>query len=291
MLKLICVATKQPKGAIRLVNLQKKALEIRKDVLEMIFHAKTGHTGSDLSCTDILVTLYYDVMNIDANQPDDPNRDRYIQSKGHAAEVYWAVLADKGFLEKEELKTFSAYGSRLIGHPNNKVAGVEMNTGSLGHGLPIATGMALAAKKNQKHYRTFTLLGDGELAEGSVWEGAMAAAHYQLDQLTAIIDRNGLQISGASEDVMRVEPLADKWRAFGWHVLEVDGNDISALSEALHQQPVTGKPTCIIAHTVKGKGISLAENQAGWHHRVPNQVEFDQAIAELEAQLEVLDHE
>ncbi len=257
----------------------------------MIFHAKTGHTGSDLSCTDILVALYYDVMNIDPRNPDDPDRDRYIQSKGHAAEVYWAVLADKGFIEKEELKTFSAFGSRLIGHPNNKVDGVEMNTGSLGHGLSIATGIALAAKMDNKSYHTFTLLGDGELAEGSVWEGAMAAAHYQLDNLTAIIDRNGLQITGASEDVMKVEPLANKWRAFGWEVIEVDGNDIHALSEELHKQPVDGKPTCIIAHTVKGKGISMAENAAGWHHRVPNQEEYDQAIAELDMQLEALANE
>ncbi|WP_157065160.1 transketolase [Amphibacillus sediminis] len=274
-----------------MVNLKKKALEIRKDVIEMIFHAKTGHTGSDLSCTDILVALYYDVMNIDPRNPDDPDRDRYIQSKGHAAEVYWAVLADKGFIEKEELKTFSAFGSRLIGHPNNKVDGVEMNTGSLGHGLSIATGIALAAKMDNKSYHTFTLLGDGELAEGSVWEGAMAAAHYQLDNLTAIIDRNGLQITGASEDVMKVEPLANKWRAFGWEVIEVDGNDIHALSEELHKQPVDGKPTCIIAHTVKGKGISMAENAAGWHHRVPNQEEYDQAIAELDMQLEALANE
>lgn len=275
---------------MEIIELQKKAIEIRKDILQTIFDAKTGHTGSDLSCTDILVALYYEVMTIDATNPEMDGRDQYVQSKGHAAEVLWTVLADKGFLEKEELKTFSQFKSRLIGHPNNKVAGVEMNTGSLGHGLPISVGIALAGKIDKKDYHTFTLLGDGELAEGSVWEGAMAASHYKLDNLTAIIDRNGLQITGKSEDVMSVEPLTDKWKAFGWEVVVVDGNDMAELVQVLKEPNQEGKPKMIIAKTTKGKGVSFAENQAGWHHKVPTIEELERAFSELDKQLEVLEN-
>lgn len=271
--------------------LKKKALEIRKRTFQLIYDAKTGHTGSDLACTDILVALYYQVMKIDPQKPNMDGRDQYIQSKGHAAEVLWTVLADKGFISEEELQTFSQYESRLIGHPNNKVAGVEMNTGSLGHGLPVSVGIALAAKLDQKDYQTFTLMGDGELAEGSVWEGAMAAAHYQLDNLTAIIDRNGLQITGVSEDVMSVENLAEKWRAFGWDVHEVNGNDMDALVGVLNKHNDTAKPRMIIAKTTKGKGVSFAENKANWHHKVPTPEELDQALTELDQQLEELAHE
>lgn len=267
-------------------ELKKKAAEIRKDVIEMVCEAKTGHTGSDLSCADILVALYYKILNIDPQNPDWEDRDRYIQSKGHAVEALWAILADKGFFPKEELKTFSQYKSRLMGHPNNKVEGIEMNTGSLGHGLAVSVGTALAAKMDDKAYQTYTLMGDGELAEGSVWEAAMAAAHYKLDNLTAIIDRNGLQITGPSESVMGVEPLADKWRAFGWQVLEVDGNDIDALIKALEFPHETQKPKMIIAHTVKGKGVSVAENVASWHHHVPSAEEKATALEELNAQME-----
>lgn len=274
--------------SIEIQELQGKAVMIRKSVLKMIKRAKTGHTGSDLSCADILVSLYYHVLN-EGNNPEDPNRDRYIQSKGHAAEVLWAVLADKGYLREDELETFSQYGSRLIGHPNNKVPGVEMNTGSLGHGLSISVGIALAAKLDSKDYQTYTLMGDGELAEGSVWEGAMAAAHYQLDNLTAIIDRNGLQITGTSEDVMGVDPLDQKFEAFGWQVIEVaDGNNMEALIEAFERPHQPGKPKVIIAHTTKGKGVSFAENEAGWHHKVPTDSQYNQAINELNQQLEVI---
>ncbi len=227
-------------------------------------------------------------MHVDATQPNMIDRDQYIQSKGHAAEVLWTVLADKGFLTKEELLTFSQLHSRLIGHPNNKVDGVEMNTGSLGHGLPVSVGIALAGKLDQRPYHTYTLLGDGELAEGSVWEGAMAAANYKLDNLTAIIDRNGLQITGASEDVMSVEPLDEKWRAFGWDVHIVDGNDMVALVEVLSQPNQKDKPKMIIAKTVKGKGYSEAENQAHWHHKVPTEEQLAQAVSEIDAQMEVL---
>lgn len=268
------------------IDLKRKANEIRKDVIEMVYQAKTGHTGSDLSCADILVTLYYQVLNVDPKNPDWEDRDRYVQSKGHAVEALWAVLADKGFFQKEELKTFSQFGSRLMGHPNNKVEGIEMNTGSLGHGLGVSTGIALAAKLDRKTYQTYTLMGDGELAEGSVWEAAMAAAHYKLDNLTAIIDRNGLQISGPSESVMGVEPLADKWRAFGWQVLEADGNDTDDLVKAFDFPHEAGKPKMIIAHTTKGKGISFAENIASWHHHVPSDEERTAALSELKEELE-----
>ncbi len=269
--------------------LKSKAIEIRKSLLTMIYEARTGHTGGSLSNTDILTVLYYKIMNIDPNNPKWEERDRYVQSKGHAVESLWAILADKGFFPKEELKTFSKFNSRLIGHPNNKVPGIEMNTGSLGHGLPISVGMALAAKMDGKSYRVYTLMGDGEQAEGSVWEGAMAAAQYKLDNLIAIIDRNRLQITTNTEGVMGLEPLGDKWRSFGWEVVEVDGNDVEQLVNVLSNTPKTsGKPTLILANTVKGKGVSFAENQVGWHHRVPTEEEYNLAMEELSKQLEVL---
>lgn len=269
--------------------LKRKAAEIRQSILTMIYESGTGHTGGSLSCTDILTVLYYRIMKNDPSIPLDENRDRYVQSKGHSVEAYWAVLADRGFFQAEELKTFSKFGSRLIGHPNNKVPGVEMNTGALGHGLPVSVGMALAAKMDEKSYKVYTLMGDGEQAEGSIWEGAMAAAQYKLDNLVAILDRNRLQITGGTEDVMALEPLADKWRSFGWEVIEVDGNDVEQLVNAFEATPVKpGKPTLIMANTVKGKGVSIAENQAGWHHKVPTREEYEDAMAELSKQLEVL---
>ncbi|MFA9455361.1 transketolase [Halalkalibacter sp. AB-rgal2] len=272
-----------------IVQLKRKAIEIRKQLLTMIYEAKTGHTGGSLSNTDILTVLYYKVMNIDPKHPQWDRRDRYVQSKGHAVESYWAILADKGFFPEEELKTFSQFQSRLIGHPNNKVPGVEMNTGALGHGLPISVGMALGAKLNRRSYRVFTLMGDGEQAEGSVWEGAMAAAQYNLDNLVAIIDRNRLQITGGTEDVMAIDPLDEKWRSFGWHVVEVDGHNIESLVNVLTGAPkIKGKPTLIIANTIKGKGVSFAENQVSWHHKVPSKEDYHRAMDELDQQLEVL---
>ncbi|MBU9711227.1 transketolase [Evansella tamaricis] len=272
-----------------LTFLKRKATEIRKELITMIYESGTGHTGGSLSNTDILTVLYYKIMNVDSKNPNWEDRDRYVQSKGHSVESYWAVLADKGFFPKEELQTFSKFNSRLIGHPNNKVPGVEMNTGALGHGLSIAVGMALAAKLDNKSYKVYTVMGDGEQAEGSVWEGAMAAAQYKLDNLIAIIDRNRLQITGGTEDVMGLEPLGDKWRSFGWEVVEVDGNDIEQLVTVLSDNPkVSGKPLLIVANTVKGKGISFSENQVGWHHRVPTKEEYELAIKELSEQLEVL---
>lgn len=262
--------------------LEAKAAQIRMDLLKMIYEGKAGHTGSSLSCTDILTVLYYSVMNIDPLDPKWEDRDRFILSKGHAVEGYYCILADKGFFPKEELKTFSKYGSRLIGHPNNKVPGIEMNTGALGHGLSISVGMALAAKMNGKGYRVFTLMGDGEQAEGSVWEAAMAGAHYKLDNLIGIVDRNKLQISGSTEDVMGLESLEDKWRSFGWEVIPVDGHDYAHLYAVLSLTPkVVGKPTLVMAYTTKGKDISFMENVAHWHHGVPTSEQLEQAINEL----------
>lgn len=275
---------------MEILALQQKALSIRKDVMNLVYQAKTGHTGSDLSCADLLVALYYDVMAVDPANPNRADRDQYIQSKGHAAEVLWAVLADRGFIDKTELDSFSQFGSPLIGHPNNKVAGVEMNTGSLGHGLPVSVGIALAGKMDGKAFHTYTLMGDGELAEGSVWEGAMAAAHYHLDNLTAIIDRNSLQITGASEEVMGIEPLNEKWQAFGWEVHEIDGNNMEEIVSTLKTPNQPGKPKLVIAHTIKGKGVSFAENQAGWHHKVPTDQELASALEQLTEQMEGLTH-
>lgn len=264
-----------------MIDLKKKSYEVRKRALKMIFDAKTGHTGGALSSTDILTTLFYSVMKFDVNDPQWPDRDRFILSKGHSVEPYYTILADIGFIEDKELDTFSQFGTRLIGHPNNKVPGVEMNSGALGHGLSVGTGMALAAKLDKKDYRVFVLMGDGEQAEGSNWEAAMAAGHYKLDNLWAIIDRNGLQISGNTEDVMTLEPLNKKWEAFGFHVVEVDGHEHRQIEDALKTQ-CQGKPTLIIANTVKGRGISYMEGIAKWHHGVPEKDMYNKAINELE---------
>ncbi|MDB5084540.1 MAG: transketolase [Bacilli bacterium] len=270
------------------LELKRKSIQIRMDVLQLIHGAQTGHTGGSLSNSDILTVLYYSVMRHDPSRANWPGRDRFIASKGHSVESLWCILADLGYFPKEELKTYCQFGTRLIGHPNNKVPGIEMNTGALGHGLSISVGMAMGAKMNGEPYRVFCLMGDGEQAEGSIWEAAMAAAHYKLDNLIGIIDRNRLQISGGTEDVMGLEPLGSKWEAFGWQVTQVDGNDIPGLSDVLHAVPLQrGKPTLIIANTVKGKGVSFAENQPEWHHHVPNDVELRLALEQLSAELSV----
>jgi transketolase len=267
--------------------LENKARQIRTDVINMIYTAKTGHTGGSLSDTDILTVLYYSIMNIDPSNPKYEDRDRFILSKGHSVESFYCILADKGFFPKEELRTFSQFGSKLIGHPNNKVPGVEVNTGALGHGLSVGVGMALAAKMNKKSYRVFTVMGDGEQAEGSVWEAAMSAAHYKLDNLVGILDRNKFQISGCTEDVMGLEPLSDKWTSFGWEVVEVDGNNIEELLKTFKSLPAKkDKPTLILAHTIKGKGVSYMENVAKWHHGVPSEEEYKTAINELTQNME-----
>lgn len=264
-------------------ELELKSVHYRKTILSMIKHANSGHTGGSLSCVDILNVLYNCVLTVNPLNPTDPNRDRYIHSKGHSVEALYVVLADLGFLPVDELYTFEKYGSRLIGHPTRKVPGIEQNTGALGHGLSTAVGMALAAKKNKQNYRVFTLLGDGELTEGSVWEACMSASHYQLDNLIVIVDRNGFQITGPTEEVMGLEPLEEKFKSFGFNVRSVNGNHIPDLLQTLKQLPFeAGKPSLILALTVKGKGVSFMENNASWHHRVPNDQEFNQAIAELE---------
>jgi len=263
--------------------LRRKAIELRKNLVQMIFDAKSGHTGGSLSSLDILTVLYYAILRVDTADPAWPDRDRFVLSKGHSVEGYYNILADKGFFPREELKSFCKFKTRLIGHPNVKVPGVEMNTGALGHGLSAATGMALAGKMDGKDYRTFVLMGDGELAEGSVWEGAMAAANYGLDNLTAIIDRNRLQISGDTEKVMRLENLKGKWAEFGWANVETDGHDLAQLLETFRHLPLEkGKPSMIIANTIKGKDISFMENVAKWHHGVPSEAQLSQAFAELD---------
>jgi len=262
--------------------LKKKSTQIRKMLLKMIYNAGMGHTGGSLSSTDILTTLYYGIMNIDPDNPEWKKRDRFILSKGHSIEAYYCILADKGFIPKEELKTFCQYKTRLIGHPNNKVPGIEMNTGALGHGLSIASGMANAARMDGKSYKVFALMGDGEQAEGSIWEAAMTAAHYQLDNLVAIIDRNRLQITDDTEKVMSLEPLADKWQAFGWEVRVIDGHNHEQLLNTFNQIPFENKkPSLIIARTVKGKGVSFMENGPEWHHGVPDEEQLKQALEEL----------
>jgi transketolase len=264
-------------------ELQLKAIHLRKKTLEAIFEAGAGHTGGGLSCLDILNVLYNRVLNVSPETFSSPARDRYVQSKGHSVEALYAVLADRGFFPEADLKTICHYNSHMVGHPTRHIHGIEMNTGALGHGLPICIGMALAGKMDSAAYRVFTLLGDGELAEGSNWEAGLAAAHYQLDNLTAIIDHNTLQITGHTRDVMSNEPLDEKWRAFGWAVKVINGHDYAQLTEALSKPAEIGKPTCVIANTTKGKGVSFMENVAKWHHGVPSEAELKQALAELDA--------
>lgn len=274
--------TQPAKPPLDLRDLELKSIQYRKTLLAMIKRANSGHTAGSLSCVDILNVLYNRVLQVDPNNPSDPERDRYIHSKGHSVEALYTVLADRGFFPIEELDTFEQYGTRLIGHPTRKAPGVEQNTGALGHGLSLAVGTALAAKKDGRAYRVFTILGDGELTEGSVWEASMSAAHYQLDNLVVIVDRNGLQITGRTEEVMRLEPLEDKFRSFGYAVRSVNGNSIAELVQVFDQLPFEpGRPNLILARTVKGKGVSFMEDVASWHHRVPTDAEFSQAMNEL----------
>lgn len=265
-------------------ELRQKARKLRRDVITMIYKAASGHPGGALSVLDILVVLYYMVMKIDPANYQDPDRDRLILSKGHACPALYAVLADRGFFPASFLESLRKIGSPLQGHPDMcKTPGVEMSTGSLGQGLSVANGMALAARLENSRRRIYVILGDGEIQEGQVWEAAMSAAHYRLDNLTAFLDYNGLQIDGWIRDVKSPEPLVEKWRAFGWNVLEVDGHDYTSLLEAIERAHAQkGAPTMIIAHTVKGKGISFMENQIDWHGRAPNKDEYARALKELE---------
>lgn len=270
-------------------ELKIKSIAYRKKILRYIYHANAGHTGGSLSCIDILNVLYNQIMNVSPENFDDPARDRYVQSKGHSVEALYVVLADQGFFPEEDLLTLCQYQSPYIGHPTKKVRGMEQNTGALGHGLAICSGNALAAKKDQLPLTVYTMLGDGEMAEGSNWEAMMLAAHYQLDNLCAILDYNKQQITGANADVIGLEPLRKKIEAFGWVVREVDGNDVGALVDTLKSLPFeAGKPSFVIAHTVKGKGVSFMEGELKWHHGVPSDEQYEQAMKELDTALNKL---
>ena len=267
-------------------ELKIKSIEYRKKLLRCIKRANAGHTGGDLSCIDILNVLYNRILNVSPQTFDDPDRDRYVQSKGHSVEALYVVLADKGFFPESDIETLCCYRSHYVGHPTRNVRGIEQNTGALGHGLAFSVGVALAGKMDRAGYRVFTLLGDGELAEGSNWESMLTAAHYRLDNLVAIVDRNTLQITGPTEDVCALEPLHAKLTAFGWAVREVDGHDLAALADLLRTAPFeAGKPSAVIARTVKGKGVSFMEHDPKWHHRVPTDEQYERAQEELDRRL------
>jgi len=264
-------------------ELELKSVRYRRKLLTYIMKARGGHTSGDLSCVDILNVLYNHVLNVSPETFADPDRDRYIQSKGHSVEALYVVLADRGFFPEEQLETLGRYDSHFVGHPTRKVPGIEQNTGALGHGLSVCVGLALAGKMDGRRYKVYTLLGDGELAEGSCWEAMLAAAHYKLDNIVAIIDRNFLQITGKTEEVLALEPLAAKLEAFGWSVRTVDGHDIGQMMRVFPDAPFEpGKPSVILARTIKGKGVSFMEDVAKWHHGLPTQEEFAQAIRELD---------
>lgn len=258
--------------------------QVRRNIINQVADAASGHPGGSLSAVEMMVALYFTQMRVDPQNPNDPDRDRFVLSKGHAAPCYYGTLAEKGFFPKEELKNLRKIHSILQGHPDSKkVPGVDAATGSLGQGVSIATGMALGAKHAGKDIKVYAMVGDGEIQEGLVWEAAMAAAHYKLDNLTVLVDNNGLQIDGANNDVMSLGNIADKYRAFGFYVIELeDGNDIEAVVAALDAPTEPGKPKCILAHTIKGKGVSFMEGNFAWHGKAPNEEQRQQALKELE---------
>ncbi|WP_244833962.1 transketolase [Clostridium sp. BJN0001] len=264
-------------------ELQDMAKQIRKDIVSMLTESASGHPGGSLSIADIMSVLFFKELNIDPKNPKDPNRDRFVLSKGHAAPALYSALARKGFFDPAELNTLRKINSKLQGHPNmNDVPGIDMSTGSLGQGISAAVGMALAGKLDNKSYRVYTILGDGELEEGQVWEASMSAAHYKLDNLTAFIDNNNLQIDGNIEDVMNPKPIDKKFEAFGWNVLVINGHDYNEILDAIDKaKKFKGKPTAIICNTIKGKGVSFMENQASWHGTAPNKEQCAQALKEL----------
>lgn len=275
------------------MNYKALSYDLRKDCVDIIMAGGGGHIGGDMSLMDILIYLYFAEMNVSPENRKTPDRDRFVLSKGHSMEAYYAVLCAKGYLELEDVKkNFSQFGSQYIGHPNNKLPGIEMNSGSLGHGLPVCVGMALAGKMDQKDYRVYTVMGDGELAEGSVWEAAMSASQYKLDNLCAVVDRNRLQISGSTENVMHQDSQEERWAAFGWNVITVPGHNYEAIAKAFADaRACKGKPTVLIAETIKGYGSAVMEDKAGWHHHVPNQEEYNQIIADFAARKEAALHE
>ena len=256
---------------------------IRKDIVSMICKSKSGHPGGSLSAVEILTALYFDQMNIDPTNPKMEDRDRFVLSKGHAAPALYATLAERGYFPKEELNNLRKLGSMLQGHPDmKKIPGVEMSTGSLGQGFSVACGMAMAAKLDNAPWNVYALLGDGEVQEGIIWEAAMSAAHYKLDNMIAFLDYNGLQIDGAVESVMNINPIEDKFKTFGWNVITIDGHDFDQIFAALDMaKDSVDKPTMIIAKTIKGKGVSFMENQASWHGSAPSEEQLEQALSEL----------
>ena len=267
-------------------NLKKKSLEYRKTILEIIFQSGAGHTGWSLSCVDILNVLYNSVMDISPKNFPNLDRDHFIQSKGHSVEALFTVLCDCGFYSKKDLNTLNQFNSHFIGHPTKKVPGIEHNTGALGHGLSVAVGLAICKKIDQKNNKVFSLLGDGELSEGSVWEACTTASKYNLDNLIVIVDRNDLQITGKTEDVNPIEPIDKKFKSFGFETISTNGNNISDLLYVFQHVPIKeNKPTVIIAKTTKGSGVSFIENQINWHHKVPSKDEYESAISELNEKL------
>jgi len=264
-------------------ELEATAKKVRRDAVQMIYEAGSGHPGGSLSAVDILTALYFHIMKHDPKRPDWPDRDRFVLSKGHAAPALYAVLAESGYFPVDELHSLRKMGSRLQGHPcMQKTPGVEMSTGSLGHGFPAGNGMALAAKLDRKLYRIYVLCGDGEMDVGETWEAAMLASHYKLDNITVYVDRNKLQLDGPTEKIMSLEPLVDKWKAFGWHVIEINGHNMKEIIHATNEaKGVKGKPAVIICHTIKGKGVSYMEGSVHFHGKAPNKQEYEQAMKEL----------
>lgn len=268
---------------MKIEELEIKAKEIRRDIIEEIFNAKSGHPGGSLSIADIMTVLYFDELNIDEKNPRWKDRDRLILSKGHCAPALYAALSERGYFEKEKLVSLRKIDSNLQGHPNmNDVPGVDMSTGSLGQGLSVANGMAISAKLDNKDYRVYCILGDGEIEEGQIWEAAMTSNKYKLDNLCVIVDNNNLQIDGTIQEVMDSNPIDEKFKSFGFNVIKIDGHNFDEIKSAFKQAKETkGKPTCIIAKTIKGKGVSFMENQAGWHGKAPNEEEYNQAMSDL----------
>ena len=273
------------------LELQKIANEVRKDIVTAVHAAKAGHPGGSLSAADVFTYLYFEEMNIDPKDPKKADRDRFVLSKGHTAPGYYSALAERGFFPKEDLKTLRHLGSYLQGHPDMKhIPGVDMSSGSLGQGISAAVGMALSAKLSNESYRVYTLLGDGEIQEGQVWEAAMCAGFYKADNLIAFVDNNNLQLDGSLEEVMSPYPIGDKFKAFGWNVIEIDGHDVEQIADAVElASEVTGKPTAIVAHTIKGKGVSLFENNVDFHGGQPKPEQWPACFAELDARLAELE--
>ena len=270
--------------------LQVNACKVRKGIIEGVYNAKSGHPGGSLSIADLLTYLYFEKMNVNSSDPEDPNRDRFVLSKGHCAPALYAVLALKGYFSEKELKSLRHIGAMLQGHPCIHTKGIDMSSGSLGQGISAACGMALAGKLDGKSYKVYTVLGDGEIEEGQVWEAAMFAAHYKLDNLVAVVDNNGLQIDGKIEDVMSPYPIVDKFAAFGWHVITADAHDFDSLEKAFNEaETVCGQPCVIVMKSIKGKGVSFMENNVSWHGSAPNKEQYGQAVAEINEQLKSLE--